>query len=123
LSNRRPTENAGPRSRQPFYRPYDDDPLPEGAKKWGNVARRGAREVTARNDDGEQTTARFSDDQERRQTAAPPRPEPWVRVDGSRDEWEDTAPRARRGAAKSAADSARTSTASTTAISTRGAVS
>ena len=121
---RAPTPNAGPKSRQPFYRPYDDDPLPEGAKKWGNVARRGAREVTARNDDGEQQTARFSDDQERRRTAQPPRPEPWVRVDGSPDEWEDTPPRGRgRGGAKGAAGTGRSSTASssasTTAVSTR----
>lgn len=54
------------------------------------MARRGAREVTARESDGEKRTARFSDDQERRRTAPPPRPEPWVRIDGSR-EWEDTA--------------------------------
>jgi tetratricopeptide (TPR) repeat protein len=68
--------------------------LPSQAKKWGNVARRGAREVSGRDADGEQRTARFSDDQERRQTAPPPRPTPWVRTDGSRDEWEDT-PRAK----------------------------
>jgi tetratricopeptide (TPR) repeat protein len=61
------------------------------------VARRGAREVTARQADGEQRTARFSDDQERRRTAPPPRPEPWVRTDGSRDEWEDTAKTKERG--------------------------
>jgi tetratricopeptide (TPR) repeat protein len=95
--------------------------LPVQARKWGNVARRGAREVTARNEEGEQQTARFSDDQERRRTAAPSRPEPWVRVDGSSDEWEDTPPRRRSGAAaKSAATAAgRDSAASTTAVSTR----
>ena len=94
--------------------------MPEQAKKWGNVARRGAREVTARNEDGEQQTARFSDDQERRQTARPPRPEPWVRVDGSPDEWEDTAPRSRkRKGAPSGAATKRDAAASTTAISTR----
>jgi tetratricopeptide (TPR) repeat protein len=94
--------------------------LPEQAKKWGNVARRGAREVTARNDEGEQQTARFSDDQERRQTAQPPRPEPWVRVDGSPDEWEDTPPKSRgRKAAQTAGASKRDATASTTAVSTR----
>jgi tetratricopeptide (TPR) repeat protein len=65
--------------------------LPSQAKKWGNVARRGAREVTAREPDGEQRTARFSDDQERRRTAPPSRPQPWVRADGSSDEWEDSA--------------------------------
>ena len=61
------------------------------------MARRGAREVTRRDTDGEQRTARFSDDQDRRRTAPPPRPEPWVRTDGSRDEWEDTARPAGRG--------------------------
>jgi Tetratricopeptide repeat len=63
--------------------------LPSQAKKWGNVARRGAREVTARQPDGDQRTARFSDDQERRRTAPPPKPTPWSRVDGSLDEWQD----------------------------------
>jgi hypothetical protein len=74
------------------------------AKKWGNVARRGAREVTARQVDGEQRTARFSDDQERRRTAPPPRPQPWVRTDGSRDEWQDTVrkPKSRGTSASSA---------------------
>jgi tetratricopeptide (TPR) repeat protein len=96
--------------------------LPVQARKWGNVARRGAREVTARNEDGEQQTARFSDDQERRRTAAPSRPEPWVRVDGSSDEWEDTPPRRRKGSAGSvgvAGAGSRGSAASTTAASTR----
>lgn len=95
--------------------------MPDQARKWGNVARRGAREVTSRTGDGEQQTARFSDDQERRRTAAPARPQPWVRVDGSRDEWEDTPPaRSRRGAtAKSASGPGRAGTASTTALSTR----
>jgi tetratricopeptide (TPR) repeat protein len=40
--------------------------------------------------DGEQKTAHFSDDQERRRTAPPPRPKPWVRTDGTRNEWEDS---------------------------------
>jgi tetratricopeptide (TPR) repeat protein len=85
------------------------------------VARRGAREVTARNEDGEAQTARFSDDQERRRTAAPSRPEPWVRVDGSRDEWEDTPPaRSRKaGAAKPVSGRVRAGTDSSTAVSTR----
>jgi hypothetical protein len=65
--------------------------LPSQAKKWGNVARRGAREVTARQPDGDQRTARFSDDQERRRTAPPPKPTPWMRADGASDEWTDTA--------------------------------
>ena len=77
-------------ARPPYSRPGDDEPLPSQAKKWGNVARRGAREVTARQPDGDQRTARFSDDQERRRTAPPPKPTPWSRVDGSLDEWQDT---------------------------------
>jgi hypothetical protein len=64
--------------------------LPSQAKKWGNVARRGAREVTARQADGEQRTAHFSDDQERRRTVPPSRPQPWVRADGTSNEWEDS---------------------------------
>jgi len=49
--------------------------------------------VSPRPADGQQRTARFADDQEqeRRRTAPPPRPEPWVRIDGSRDEWGDSA--------------------------------
>jgi hypothetical protein len=69
--------------------------LPDQAKKWGNVARRGAREVNPRPVDGESRTNRFSDDQDRRQTARPARPEPWVRDDGA-SEWDDS-PRATRG--------------------------
>jgi tetratricopeptide (TPR) repeat protein len=90
--------------------------LPDQAKKWGNVARRGAREVTARQADGEQKTARFSDDQERRQTARPSRPEPWIRVDGSSDEWEDSrrsSPRSKKPAAARAAGGTAVSTLST----------
>ena len=99
-----------------LYRPYDDDPLPDQAKKWGNVARRGAREVRARDEDGEQKTAHFSNDQERRQSAAPPRPEQWKRVDGSLDEWEDTPP---KGRGSRALGPARAGTSSSTAASTR----
>ena len=94
--------------------------MPSQAKKWGNVARRGAREVNARQPDGEQRTARFSDDQERRRTAPPPRPEPWIRADGSRDEWEDS-PRAKgrsRGVAPSATGVDRAARASSMAVST-----
>jgi hypothetical protein len=70
------------------------------------VARRGAREVSGRDADGEQRTAKFSDDQERRSTARPPRPAPWVRADGARDEWQDSprrTPRTRRPAGPGAA--------------------
>jgi hypothetical protein len=69
--------------------------LPSQAKKWGNVARRGAREVNAREIDGSQQTARFSDDQDRRRSTPPLRPEPWVRADGARDEWDDAKPKSR----------------------------
>ncbi len=53
--------------------------------------------MSARQADGQQRTARFSDDQERRRTAPPPRPEPWVRIDGSPDEWDDPAGTGRTG--------------------------
>jgi tetratricopeptide (TPR) repeat protein len=54
------------------------------------VARRGAREVARRDEDGD----RFDDERERRKgTPRPSRPTPWVRADGARDEWEDSAPR------------------------------
>jgi len=55
------------------------------------VARRGAREVGGREVDGEQRTPHFSDDQERRRTPPPPKPAPWIRADGSPDEWRDSA--------------------------------
>jgi hypothetical protein len=93
--------------------------LPSQAKKWGNVARRGAREVTARQADGEQRTAHFSEDQERRRTAPPPRPQPWARADGSRDEWEDTPrPAGRKRKPTSASAPSRSEGPSGTAIST-----
>jgi Tetratricopeptide repeat len=77
------------------------------------VARRGAREVTRQDADaaaakagppggpagGSPRGARFSDDAERerrRGTPRPGRPPGWVREDGARDEWADTAP-ARKG--------------------------
>jgi tetratricopeptide (TPR) repeat protein len=88
------------------------------------VARRGAREVTARQLNGEQRTAHFSDDQERRRTAPPPRPKPWVRTDGSPDEWEDSprpAPKGRRGAGGAGSGTgakSRAAAASSTALST-----
>ncbi|MGD0746742.1 MAG: hypothetical protein ABSB68_02890 [Acidimicrobiales bacterium] len=52
------------------------------------MARRGAREVTRQAED-----VGFSDERERRRGAPrPSRPTPWVRADGARDEWEDSAP-------------------------------
>jgi tetratricopeptide (TPR) repeat protein len=77
--------------------------LPSRAKQWGNVARRGAREVTRRDGDFDPSAsgslsasprgARFPDERERRRGTAPPsRPSAWVRADGARDEWEDEAP-------------------------------
>ncbi|MGP0029362.1 MAG: hypothetical protein ACLPVF_02525 [Acidimicrobiales bacterium] len=82
--------------------------------------------MSARRDDGEQQTARFSDDQERRRTAAPRPPEPWVRVDGAPDEWQDTPPRrprprrtGRGPGAGAGASPARTAAAAGTALSTR----
>ena len=105
--------------------------LPGQARKWGNVARRGAREVTRRDDvDGSETGfpsvsprgARYSDDLERerrRGTPRPSRPAAWVRDDGARDEWEDTAAtrrRGRQGATKSNATRATSGASATEAI-------
>ncbi len=72
------------------------------------MARRGAREVTRRDEGvdaaaasgsrpgsatGSPRGAQFPDERERRRGAAPPsRPAAWVRADGARDEWEDSAP-------------------------------
>jgi tetratricopeptide (TPR) repeat protein len=67
------------------------------------VARRGAREVAGRNADGEQRTAHFSDDQERRTAPRPPKPQPWVRDDGANDEWQDSPRRTTRSRRPAAA--------------------
>jgi len=92
----------------PSYRGTRDEerPLPTKAKSWGNVARRGAREV-GRSDRDVETPARgfhsaaatsarggrTLDERERRRgTPRPSSPTPWVRDDGSRDEWQDPAP-------------------------------
>jgi tetratricopeptide (TPR) repeat protein len=82
------------------------------------VARRGAREVTARQGESDGRSAHFSDDQERRRTAPPSRPEPWVRVDGARDEWDDTRQPSPRGKRSAAGPAAASSTARST-LSTR----
>ena len=113
--------HGNPRQRDAFYRPYDDDPLPAQAKKWGNVARRGAREVAGRNADGEQRTAHFSDDQERRTAARPPKPQPWVRADGANDEWQDSPRRAARSRRPAAGAAAAASESAGTAVSTQTA--
>ncbi len=117
-----PPRGSAGRGAGPTGRPAardDEQPLPGQARKWGNVARRGAREVTRRDDDVEASEsrspsasprgARYADDQERerrRGTPRPSRPAAWVRDDGARDEWEDTAAtrsRGRQGASKSSA--------------------
>lgn len=88
-------------SQRSFDPTYDPNPLPEQTKKWGNVARRGAREVSRRENDGTQRTPRFSDDQLRRTgTPRPPKPEPWVRADGASDEWRDNQRPASKGRRK-----------------------
>ncbi len=80
-----------------------ETPLPKQAKQWGNVARRGAREVAHRDPEGGQRTAFFSDDQERRRRTPPPSRQPkWERIDGARDEWEDSAPKPAKRKAPSA---------------------
>jgi tetratricopeptide (TPR) repeat protein len=71
------------------------------------VARRGAREVGHRDPDGGQRTAFFADDQERRKgTPRPGKPAAWVRADGARDEWEDSAPTGGRRKKNAAAGTA-----------------
>ena len=96
-----------------------ETPLPKQAKKWGNVARRGAREVAHRDPDGGQRSAYFSDEQERRRRTPPPGHQPkWERLDGARDEWEESAPRPpkkRAPSSKPASGPARTGGAATTA--------
>src|SRR6202042_380624 len=80
--------------------PEEDTPLPRRARQWGNVARRGAREVARRDSDDERRSSSYdADEQTRRRATKPPGRQPdWVRVDGARDEWADPAPRpARRG--------------------------
>ena len=58
------------------------------------MARRGAREVGHRDPDGGQRSAFFSDEQERRRGTPPPSRQPkWERLDGARDEWEESTPR------------------------------
>jgi hypothetical protein len=79
-----------------------ETPLPKQAKKWGNVARRGAREVGHRDPDGGQRSAFFSDEQERRRRTPPPSRQPkWERLDGARDEWEESTPRPSKKRAQS----------------------
>ena len=57
------------------------------------MARRGAREVGHRDPDGGQRSAFFSDEQERRRRTPPPSRQPkWERLDGARDEWEESTP-------------------------------
>jgi tetratricopeptide (TPR) repeat protein len=77
--------------------------------------------VAGRDVDGEQRTAHFSDDQERRRIAPPPRPKPWVRTDGSRDEWDDTPPSTsrRKASAKAGGDKGGPSGTAISTLSTR----
>ena len=59
-------------------------PLPDAARKWGNVARRGARLVGA---------ADRAPDEAPRANREPPAPmDRWVRADGGESEWEDDRP-------------------------------
>ena len=89
-------------------RPADErPPLPRKAAGWGNVARRGARQVSQR--DGEERTRDDSDERERERRRSAPKRKPvekWTRDDGAR-EWADVGapprPRGRRPAAAVAA--------------------
>ena len=92
----RTTTSSSVRDAAERRRPNEEGsaPLPRGAKKWGNVARRGAREVTAQSaPEGGQRNTYFVDERTRRKDAPPPRRQAgWVRADGARKEWEDTEP-------------------------------
>jgi tetratricopeptide (TPR) repeat protein len=83
------------------------------------VARRGARQVGQRDPDGSQRSAFASDEQERRRRTPPPsRQAQWERLDGARDEWEETAtrpPKKRARSSKPVAGPARTGAAAGTA--------
>jgi tetratricopeptide (TPR) repeat protein len=72
-----------------------------GSKSWGNVARRGAREVVQRGDDSQRRSS-ADDPQRRTANSAPPeqRPTAWMRDDGARDEWADSPAATRRQRAK-----------------------
>jgi tetratricopeptide (TPR) repeat protein len=78
--------------------------LPRKAAGWGNVARRGAHQVSQR--DGEERTRDDSDERERERRRSAPKRKPvekWTRDDGAR-EWADLdAPPARGGRRRSAA--------------------
>lgn len=70
------------------------------------MAQRGARTLRAEGS-GTPDTDRNALDRERQRGARPPRPQPWVRDDGSRNEWEDApkrAPAGRRNSARAEAD-------------------
>ena len=69
--------------------------MPRRAAGWGNVARRGAHQVSRR--DGEERTWDESDERERRRGAPRPKPAaPWTRDDGA-SEWEDVEGPPRKG--------------------------
>ncbi len=78
----------------------EEQRLPAKSKSWGNVARRGAREVTRGRGDDESGRTREAPEERRR--SAPPRrrSDAWSRDDG-RSEWADTPPK-KRGARKAA---------------------
>ena len=81
----------------------EDAPLPRRARQWGNVARRGAREVARRDTEDERRSSSYDADEKtrRRGTKPPGRQAEWVRVDAARNEWADPAPaRARRGGSR-----------------------
>ncbi len=104
-SSRGPRASGAASGRRPAAPPRgareDERPLPSRTKSWGNVARRGAREVQRGNDAGA-TGNEPGGGRDRRGMSPPPTkrtPSPnqpqdtsWVRDDGAR-EWSDSAPR------------------------------
>jgi hypothetical protein len=107
------SRDAGARARPGTDRPArqtdERPPLPRKAAGWGNVARRGAHQVSQR--DGEERSRDDSDERERERRRSAPKRKPvekWTRDDGAR-EWADVdAPpakgRGRRAGAAPAAD-------------------
>ena len=92
---------SAPADPRPVAATRDERPLPDQARKWGNVARRGAREVGRRGTADPRAGADERLRERRRppnaggRAAAPRHDQRLARDDGARDEWEDSAPCAR----------------------------
>jgi len=113
----RPGPGTG-RPARPARQADERPPLPRKAAAWGNVARRGAHQVSQR--DGEERSRDDSDERERERRRSAPKRKPaekWTRDDGAR-EWADVdaAPRARGKGGRPAAAAAAAATATTEVV-------